>query len=283
MPELPEVETIRRIIEPQIAGRSIVSVMIQNPQIIACPDAKIFTDLLTGHTFAGMSRRGKFLIFHFDNGGRLVLHLRMTGQLLVTPHDHEEEKHTHLIADLSDGNQLRYIDVRRFGRFWFLAEGESDAVTGLDKLGIEPDDKRLSAEYLKEKLGRRRKAIKEMLHDQSIVAGIGNIYSDEILYASHIYPEKNCNTLSDDEWQRLAVQIPDVIAWAIRANEISSEEYLAGKGKEYRNTPHLKAYGHEGKPCEVCGSLFEKITVGGRSSCYCPKCQKMEPTNSDLS
>lgn len=274
MPELPEVETIRRIIEPQISGRSITSLEIHNPQIIAFPDADNFSSSLVGCSFTGMSRRGKFLIFHLNNGSRLVLHLRMTGQLLVTPADYQEEKHTHLTAELSDGKQIRYIDIRRFGRFWLLGKDEADTVTGMDKLGIEPDDKLLTANFLIEKLSKRKKAIKEMLHDQTIIAGVGNIYSDEILHTARIYPEKPCNTLTNDEWKRLAEQIPKVITWAIEANEITPEDYLAGKGKEYRNTPFLKAYGHNGKPCEVCGTLFEKLTVGGRSSCYCPKCQK---------
>ena len=274
MPELPEVETIRRIIGPQISGRSITSLKIHNPQIIAFPDADTFSSSLVGCSFTGMSRRGKFLIFHLDNGSRLLLHLRMTGQMLVTPADYQEEKHTHLKAELSDGKQIRYIDVRRFGRFWLLSNDEADTVTGMDKLGIEPDNALLTADFLIEKLNKRKKAIKEMLHDQTIIAGIGNIYSDEILHAARIYPEKSCNALTNAEWKRLAEQIPKVIAWAIEANEITPEDYIAGKGKEYRNTPFLKAYGHNGKPCEICGTLFEKLTVGGRSSCYCPKCQK---------
>lgn len=274
MPELPEVETIRRIIEPQTAGRSVVSINIHNPKIIASPDADMFESSLTGCTFTGMSRRGKFLIFHLDNGSRVVLHLRMTGQLLVTPADHQEEKHTHLKAELSDGKLIRYIDVRRFGRFWLLSNDEADTVTGMDKLGIEPDNALLTADFLIEKLNKRKKAIKEMLHDQTIIAGIGNIYSDEILHAAKIHPEKPCCYLTRSEWKRLAEQIPKVIAWATEANEITPEDYLAGNGKEYRNTPFLKAYGHNGKPCEFCGTLFEKLTVGCRSSCYCPKCQK---------
>ena len=169
---------------------------------------------------------------------------------------------------------VRYIDVRRFGRFWLLSNDEADTVTGMDKLGIEPDNALLTADFLIEKLNKRKKAIKEMLHDQTIIAGIGNIYSDEILHAARIYPEKSCNALTNAEWKRLAEQIPKVIAWATEANEITPEDYLAGNGKEYRNTPFLKAYGHNGKPCEFCGTLFEKLTVGCRSSCYCPKCQK---------
>ena len=144
----------------------------------------------------------------------------------------------------------------------------------MDKLGIEPDDEALTVDFLKEKLSKRKKAIKEMLLDQTIIAGIGNIYSDEILHATRIYPEKHCNILTNAEWNRLAEQIPKVIAWATEANEITPEDYLAGKGKEYRNTPFLRAFGHNGKPCEICGTQFEKLIVGGRSSCYCPKCQK---------
>lgn len=140
MPELPEIETVRRIIEPQIDGQMIITVSIQNPQVIAYPKAETFSDLLTGQTVSSMSRRGKFLTIHFETGDRLSLHLRMTGQLLVTPADFPEEKHTHLVFCLSGGQQIRYIDSRRFGRFWYLRADEEDTVTGQTKLGIEPTD-----------------------------------------------------------------------------------------------------------------------------------------------
>ena len=222
----------------------------------------------------GMSRRGKFLSIALEGGGRLFLHLRMTGQLLVTPHDFPMEKHTHLIVNLSGGSQVRYIDVRRFGRFWYLENGEDISVTGMNKLGIEPTSRKLTAAYLREMLGRHKKSVKEMLLDQSVIAGIGNIYSDEILFAAKIHPNKQCPALSAAEWKRLSKKIPEIIQWAIESNTTSPEEYLAGQGKEYRNTPFLKVYGHAGRPCPECGSPFEKITVGGRSSCFCPKCQK---------
>lgn len=274
MPELPEVEIIKRIIEPQIEGQIIKTVDIRNAQIIAYPEADVFTKVLTEQVISHMSRRGKFLTIHMKNGDQLVLHLRMTGQLLVMPAEETKEKHTHLILTLSGGNQIRYIDVRRFGRFWYLKKDEEDNHTGRDKLGIEPTDERLSALYLKAKLGKRKKPIKEMLHDQSIIAGIGNIYSDEILYAAEIYPEKKCTELEDDEWMRLAEKIPEIIAWGIDTNEMTPEEYLAGKGKEYSNIPNLKAYGQAGKPCSRCGTIMEKMTIGGRSSTYCPMCQR---------
>ena len=276
MPELPEVETIKRILEPQLKGRQIVSVAVNNPQIIAYPETDIFSDALVGQTITSMSRRGKYLTIHFEGGGSLTIHLRMTGQLLITPADYPTEKHTHISAGLSDGMEIRYIDVRRFGRFWYLQADEADTVTGRSKLGIEPFDELLTADYLRSKLEKRKKPIKEMLHDQSIVAGIGNIYSDEILFSACIYPETKCSDLTAEQWKRLAKTIPEILLWGIEANEMTAEEYLAGMGKEYRNTPFLKAYGHEDKPCPNCGSLFEKIIVGGRSSCYCPTCQKLK-------
>jgi len=158
MPELPEVETVRRILEPQLAGRRVETVEIRNPQIIAYPDAEQFAELLHDQTISAMSRRGKFLTIHFSGGDRLCLHLRMTGQLLVVTADVPVEKHTHLLLSLSDGSQLRYIDVRRFGRFWYFRRGEADNITGRSKLGPEPSDPAVTAAYLQEKLGGRKKA-----------------------------------------------------------------------------------------------------------------------------
>lgn len=274
MPELPEVETIRTVIEPLVVGRQVICAEVCHPQIIAYPDAGSFSALISGQIISGVYRRGKYLRFQFQNGDSVYLHLRMTGQLLVTPPEYPMEKHTHLVMPLSGGSQIRYIDVRRFGRFWYIRSEESAAMTGIDKLGLEPSDEHLTADYLKANLGGRKKPIKEMLHDQSVIAGIGNIYSDEILYEAGIFPETKCSDLSDDEWRRLAVQIPAVIQWGIELNRTTPEAYLAGKGKDYRNTPFLKAYGHVGQRCGKCGTVFEKITVGSRSSTFCPNCQR---------
>ena len=159
MPELPEVETVKRIIEPQITGQKIAWVEICNNQVIAHPEPERFAEILSGRAFTSMSGRGKFLSFHMDNGDELVLHLRMAGQLLVTPENHPLEKHTHVIIHLEDGRQIRYIDVRRFGRFWYLREGEADTFTGRNKLGPEPWDPEFTAAYLQTKLGKKKKAI----------------------------------------------------------------------------------------------------------------------------
>ena len=274
MPELPEVETIRRIVEPQIVGRTISDVRVLKEQIIAHPASEDFSRSLSGQTIAELKRRGKFLIFLFTSGDCMVLHLRMTGQLLVTPPSFPMERQTHLIATLSDGNEMRYIDIRRFGRFWFLRSDEPDTFTGIDRLGIEPFSEHLTGAYLKERLAHRAISIKMALLDQSIVCGIGNIYADEILYAACLHPEEPCNHFSTRTCNRIAVTIRDTIEWGIETDAMTPEEYLAGKGKEYRNTPDLRAYGREGKPCLRCGHTMKRVTIGGRSSCYCPHCQR---------
>lgn len=157
MPELPEVETIKRVIEPQIQGLIIEKVIVKRPEVIANPAAEEFCRLLTGQTISHMTRRGKFLIIQLNSNDRIILHLRMTGCLLFTPADYPEEKHTHIIFSLNKGKELRFSDTRRFGRFWLLKEGEADTYSGIEKLGIEPLDRELTAGYLNAHLGKRKK------------------------------------------------------------------------------------------------------------------------------
>lgn len=274
MPELPEVETIKQVIEPQIQGLRIIKVIINRPEVTAYPTADIFEKRIAGQVFSGMSRRGKFLIIQLDSGDEMILHLRMTGRLLLAPHDYMQEKHTHIIFQLNNGLELRFSDMRRFGRFWLLQQGETDTYTGITKLGSEPFDSDFSAEYLKAHMGKRKKAIKTCLLDQNIVAGIGNIYSDEILFTAKIYPARPANSLKAQDWNSLAKTIPERLSYFIEKNKISAKEYLESRGQEYRNTPFLQVYGQENNPCPVCGTKLCRMVIGGRSSIYCPACQK---------
>ena len=178
MPELPEVETIKRVLEPQIKGLKIMNITVEKPEVISRPTADEFCNLLIGQQISSVSRRGKFLIIHTDGRDNIILHLRMTGCLLVTPTDYPQEKHTHVIFHLDNGTELRFSDTRRFGRFWLIRKDEADTYSGIDKLGLEPFDDSLTGAYLQSRLGKRKKTVKERLLDQSIVAGIGNIYSD---------------------------------------------------------------------------------------------------------
>ena len=276
MPELPEVETIRRVLEPQLRGRTISDVRVNRPEVVAHPGAEGFCSSLKGQALSGMGRRGKFLLFLLEGGGRVVLHLRMTGGLLLAPADLPQEKHTHLVFLLDNGAELRFADTRRFGRFWLVQSGEQDAFSGVGSLGREPFDPDFSAQYLSSRLEKRKKAIKECLLDQSVVAGIGNIYSDEILFAAGIHPARPAASLKPEEWARLARAIPERLAYFIEKNEITPEEYLQTKGRDYRNTPFLQVYGHGGQPCPVCGTALRRTVIGGRSSVFCPRCQKGE-------
>ena len=277
MPELPEVETIKRVLEPQIQGHTITSVIINRPEVIAYPSSDEFSRNLAGQTISSISRRGKFLIILLNNGGRITLHLRMTGWLLLLPADFPEEKHTHVIFKLDNGSDLRFSDTRRFGRFWIIQNNEADTCSGIEKLGKEPFDPSFNAQYLYHRLGKRKKAIKECMLEQSVVSGIGNIYSDEILFSAQIYPARPANSLTKKEWERLAETIPKQLSYFIEKNNITPEEYLKNKGQYYCNAPYLQVYGHEGKPCPICGETLCRKVIGGRSSIFCPHCQKDLP------
>lgn len=279
MPELPEVETIRRVIGPQIQGHTIREVLIRRPEIVAFPEAGEFCRHVSGETIRAAERRGKFLILLLENQSRILLHLRMTGCLLLTPQDWPQETHTHLIFELENRTQLRFSDPRRFGRFWLQKKGEPDPGSGISSLGPEPFSPELTAAYLRDRLGKRKKAIKDCLMEQGVVAGIGNIYSDEILFTAGIFPARPAESLRPEEWERLAAVIPERLAWFLETNRISPKDYLQTRGRDYRNTPFLQVYGHAGDPCPVCRTQLRRMVIGGRSSVYCPACQKAEPEN----
>ena len=272
MPELPEVETVRRVLSPQLCGLTVEEAVTGRPEVIAYPAADEFRSRMAGRTVTAVDRRGKFLIIRLDSGERAVVHLRMTGCLLLAPAELPPEKHTHVVLRLSGGRELRFSDMRRFGRLWLLREGE-DGVCGLDALGPEPFDAGLSAGYLSARLGSSRRAVKECLLDQSVVAGIGNIYGDEILFAAGIAPDRPVRSLEREEWERLASMIPDRLAYFIEKNAITPQEYLETRGRDYRNTPFLQVYGHGGEPCPVCGAELRRAVIGGRGSVFCPQCQ----------
>ena len=274
MPELPEIEMVRRAVGPRLVGRTVVSADVRQPKVVAHPYVDDFLDRIVGRTFTSLDRRGKYLIAVLDDGQRMVMHMRMTGCLLVTPADMPEERHTHIVMPLDDGSQLRFSDMRRFGRFWLFRKDEDDDISGVSKLGPEPSDPSLDPDYLKDRLGSCRRAIKDCLLDQSVVAGIGNIYSDEILFDTGIDPSCPANILSDEDWDKLAADIPRAMGFFTENNTVSPEEYLESRGRGYRNTPLIRIYGHAGEPCPVCGTTLVRSVICGRSSVHCPMCQR---------
>lgn len=272
MPELPEVETVRRMISPHILGRRITCVTVSKPVIANCsPDE--FIKKMTGDIFESVSRRGKYLIFSMNGGRTMVLHLRMTGCLIAAPVNHPYEPHTHVIFGMNDGWELRFSDTRRFGRFWLYDKDESIDDCGIGKLGPEPWDPAIDEEYLGMRIGHSSKPIKECLMNQSVIAGIGNIYSDEILYTTGILPMRRADSLNDDELRSLSANIGKCMEFFLIKNEISDEDYINGHGKDYRNTPFLSVYGRSGLPCPRCGDILSRCVINQRSSVFCKHCQ----------
>ena len=277
MPELPEVETARRILNLQLGHRTIESVRLEDPRVVASPSSERFSQALIHCPFGArgaeaVSRRGKFLLFPLPGDRQLVIHLRMTGRILVAPPS-LSPRYLRLSLTLSDGNELRLEDPRRLGRVWLLEAGEEDAA-GLNRLGTEPWDPAFSANYLQACWKKHKKKIKLCLLDQTVVCGIGNIYSDEILFAAGIRPDRPADTLSDTEWQTLAAAIPRELTYFTEKNAISPQDYVLGHGHEYRNTPFLRVYGRDRQPCTRCGRPLIKTRIGGRSSVYCETCQR---------
>lgn len=272
MPELPEVETVRRMVSPHIIGRTITRISVTKP-VIDHPSTDEFIHTLTGDIFVDTARRGKYLLFSMKSGRMLVLHLRMTGCLIAAPAHHPYEPHTHVIFHLDDDWELRFSDTRRFGRFWLFDDDASSEGCGLEKLGPEPWDALVTGEYLRSRVGSSSRSIKDCLLDQSVIAGIGNIYSDEILFETGILPTRKAESLTDHEWSLLADNIGKCMRFFLIKNEISDEDYINGHGKDYRNTPFLSVYGRSGKPCLRCGNTLSRCVVGQRGSVFCRRCQ----------
>ena len=273
MPELPEVESVRVALEAPLRSRRIEGVRLPDERCAAHPAAEAFCDGLRGRAFSALGRRGKFLYAALDDGGKLVVHLRMTGRLLLAEAGEASAAHVRAAFLLDDGRELRFVDARRFGRLWLLRPSEEDTYTGMAGLGPEPDDPALNAAYLRGVCGKSRRAVKACLLDQGVVAGIGNIYSDEILHVARIRPDRPACSLSAEEWERLAEYIPRVMRFFTEKNLVTFEEYRQSAGLEYRNTPWLRVYGHAGEACDICGTALERRVIGGRSSVFCPNCQ----------
>ena len=272
MPELPEVERVRAALDPLLAGRRILEVRVAAPKLIARPDAEAFCTALAGARILGLRRRGKFLCLPLEGGARVLLHLRMTGGLLAEPAQWPPQKHTHVTFSLDDGTELRYADSRRFGRFWLIGAGEEDIFSGAQKLGPEPFDPALDAAYLQRLLCRSRRPVKQCLLDQAVVAGIGNIYADEILFDARIRPSRPAASLTAEEWARLAEAIPRLMGAGVENRRMAPQDYQATRGGEYHDTA-AKVYGRAGRPCPRCGAALQLIRLAGRSSCFCPCCQ----------
>jgi formamidopyrimidine-DNA glycosylase len=278
VPELPEVETIRRDLEREVVGKRLKSVEVTGMRSIRRhPNKKHFISKLEGHKIAGVKRRGKYLVFKLDGPDVLVAHLGMSGQLLRSKGTKDPlVKHTHVVFTFTQGGALRFVDPRTFGELFVTAEDElENQVPELAHLGFDPVDDMMSWTKFGELLLARKAKLKVLLMDQRFVAGIGNIYSDEILFAAGLRYDRSSDSLTSQEVRRLYRAMVETLQEAIkhRGSSLSDEQYrdLFGEKGDFQ-TMH-KVYDREGEACRRCRSTIIKVKVNGRSSFLCPQCQ----------
>ncbi len=276
MPELPEVETVRRSLLEVLPHKKIATVEAVTPQILALGDVVSFA-MLSGCEITDIDRRGKYLMLNFADGQVCVIHLRMTGKLLYHRSVSELQKHDHARFVFVDGSELVYNDIRRFGRFWLCQDGDVSGVSGLATLGAEPLDADFSVKYWQRQIAGRKKArIKSVLLDQQVVAGLGNIYADEVLFRAKVHPERTAGSLTAEENARLVVAMRDILQEAIKNRGTTFRDYVDGNNQRGSYQEHLQVFQKAGEACPRCGAIIERIKVGGRGSCFCPECQKAE-------
>ncbi len=277
MPELPEVETVKEKLKKEIVNTKIKHVIIKHKNIIEYPSVEEFSKLITNQTIININRRGKWLLFELDNYF-LLSHLRMEGKYNIKKVGEKLDKHDHVIFELNNNKELRYNDTRKFGKMYLKLKDDIYSTLPLEKLGLEPDDNMLTINYLKEKLKNKTIPIKSSLLDQTIIAGIGNIYADEILFESKIHPEKKSNKLTNDELSRIIKNTNKIFIKAINAGGTTIKSYTSAEGVHGEFQHKLKIYQRSGEKCIICKEEIKKIKVGGRGTYYCAKCQKNKPT-----
>jgi len=274
MPELPEVETYVRELEPELKGRSVVSAVVHWSKIIAEPSVVRFQQAISGQRFVSFGRRGKFMLLGLEGGDSLIVHLRMTGKLLVQPLGATADKHTHVVLMLDDGRQLHYNDARKFGRLWLV----HDTGPVLQKLGPEPLGDDFTTEWFATCLAGRKASIKALLLNQSVVAGVGNIYADEALFAAGIHPARAGGLLELDEIEQLRGSVKAVLAGGIERRGSSlgdsgAQNYVRPGGELGGFQDEHKVFRKTGRPCPVCKTTIERIVLAQRSTHFCPNCQ----------
>jgi formamidopyrimidine-DNA glycosylase len=267
MPELPEVETIKNELAPFVVGQSFTKVAILDAKLVCGCSAKEVRRRLLGQKIESLERRGKYLIFHLSDGRSLIIHLRMTGSLLLNPRG--VDRYARAAFHLSNGYRFVFNDRRRLGVMWLV----DDAGAVVCKLGPEPLDRSFTADALRQRLGRHHIPIKAALLDQHIVAGVGNMYADEALFAARIHPLRKADELSPREVQALHNSIRKILRAAIGSKGASVDTYVRPEGELGTAHSDFKVAHKGGEPCPVCASSIERVAVQNRGTYFCPKCQ----------
>lgn len=276
MPELPEVETVVRDLRAaRLVGRRITEARVFWQKTVAAPAPTPFAREIRGRTIQRLGRRGKFIVAELSGARTLLVHLRMSGHLDVQPAETRPRRHDRVIWTLDDGRQLHFTDTRKFGRVWLVRNPDN----ALGQLGPEPLE--LPPSAFAAALAPRARQLKPLLLDQSFIAGIGNIYADEALWAARLHPRCRADTLTPTQAAALLRAIQQVIRKGIRnlgtTLGAGGTHFVLPRGERGRNQEHLNAYAQTGEPCPRCGTKIRRIIVGQRSTHICPKCQRLRP------
>jgi formamidopyrimidine-DNA glycosylase len=269
MPELPEVETIARGLHTLVKGRSIREILHFTPSVLRAGNP----DSLPGRTITHVSRRGKLLLVHLDQEECLAFHLKMTGRVWIASPDQDLPKHTHLVCELEGRDRLIFEDTRRFGFFGIFDQQDLAAWNFYQSLGPEPLES--TTEELAQRLGARRAGVKSLLLNQTVLAGIGNIYADESLFAARIHPASLAANIPLAKRIQLCSELQRILLEAIAAGGSTISDYRNAYGKSGIFQDSFEVYGKKGQPCPACGRALKAEQIAGRTSTHCPRCQKL--------
>jgi len=279
MPELPEVETIKRDLQKKIVGKKIEDVTINVTKILQKPSLEEFKAKIRGRVIKEINRRGKYIIIDLDSEDKLIIHLGMTGILLYPFNQINKNtiipKHNHFVFSFTDNTQLVFNDVRRFGKVYLVQNiKESECII---KLGVEPLDESFTIAKFAQMIRNKKNKIKSLLMKQEFITGLGNIYVNEVLHRADIHPLSLASSLSETQIAKLFREIKDVLNEAVnlRGSTVEDEAYRDTDGKKGEFAERLQVYARKGSSCFKCGHIIESIKIEGRSSFFCPKCQKL--------
>ncbi len=270
MPELPEVETVVVLLNKLVKGRTFKDVRIYWDNIIAYPEVDEFSKQIQGQTIKNVDRHGKYIIFTLSDY-IMVSHLRMEGKYYVFDEPVERYKHVHVIFDFEDGGEFHYHDTRKFGKMYLYRIG--DPITALENIGYEPWDENLTGKYLKSLARNRKISIKTFLLDQSVIAGIGNIYVNEILFMCKIHPSSRTYRITIKQFDEIILASQDVLERAIEAGGTTIRSYTSSLGVTGMFQQSLMVHNRAKKPCYICETEIKKIMLNQRGTYLCPTCQ----------
>lgn len=273
MPELPEVETVCRSLRPHLLGRTVRRISVLEPRLRVPVDRRAL-QTLAGRRVDAITRVAKYILLHCSGGAVWLFHLGMSGKLICVDAKAERRKHDHIVASLDNGFELRYHDPRRFGLSLVAASARLAELAQLRHLGVDPFDAALNGAYLFRFTRASERRIRDLLLDQQIIAGLGNIYANEILARTGIKPTARAHRLTRRQVDAIAATIPDLLRDAIRWCGTSFSDYRDADDKSGEFQNHLRVYDRAGERCRVCPSVVKRVAIGNRSAFYCPTCQK---------